>query len=113
MNGQISTDRRKAPLEDRLDALTAVVPAATMLIGGAGDPRPAAAIERLGRQLRRPTVIIPEAGHEPWLEQPDLFKLELRSAVSKTSVPSCRSASVSTGVRAEVRQQRNPLDRSE
>jgi pimeloyl-ACP methyl ester carboxylesterase len=67
MNSQISSDRSTARLEDRLDDLAAVVPAATVIIGGAGDPRPAAALERLGRRLGRPTVIIPRAGHEPWL----------------------------------------------
>lgn len=81
MNNQISTDRHAVPLEDLLDELAAAVPAATILIGGAGDPRPASAIEQLGRRLERPTVVIPGAGHEPWLEEPDLFRREFRSAV--------------------------------
>lgn len=87
MNSQISIDRRSAPLEDRIDDLKANVPEATVLIGGAGDPRPAAALERLGLQLERPTVIISEAGHEPWLEQPEQFCHELRSAVSRVLRP--------------------------
>lgn len=82
MNTQISVDRRTAPLEDRIDDLAAAIPTATVLIGGAGDPRPAAALERLGRQLDRPVVIIPDAGHEPWLEQPHLFREALHSAVT-------------------------------
>lgn len=86
MNTQLSTDRCAAPLEDLLDDLAAAVPAATVLIAGAGDPRPASAIERLGRRLNRPTVIIRGAGHEPWLEQPDLFRGELRSAILRTPV---------------------------
>ena len=63
MNRQISRDRRARPLEADLDELAAVLPTVTVLIGGAGDPRPAAALERLGRLVARPTVIIPVAGH--------------------------------------------------
>lgn len=83
MNSQTSLDA--APLEECLDELAAVVPASTVLIGGAGDPRPAAALEQLGQRLDRPTVIIPEAGHEPWLEAPDLFEREFRQAVLRAS----------------------------
>ncbi len=81
MNNQIGSERRANPLEERLDELAAAVPASTMVIGGAGDPRPSGALEQLGKRLNRPTVIIPEAGHEPWLEAPDLFKREFREAV--------------------------------
>jgi pimeloyl-ACP methyl ester carboxylesterase len=90
MNSQISIDRRTATLEDRLNDLAAVVPAVTVIIGGAGDPRPAAALERLGGQLGRRTVIIPAAGHEPWLEQPNVFRHEFRSAVKHASAASAR-----------------------
>lgn len=83
MNAQISIDRRLWPLEDRVEDLKAVAPEVTVVIGGAGDPRPADALDRLGRQLGRPAVIIPDAGHEPWLEQPDVFRRELRSAVAR------------------------------
>ena len=84
MNSQISLERA-TPLEDCLDELAAAVPAATVLIGGAGDPRPATALEQLGQRLNRPTVIIPKAGHEPWLEAPELFAREFRQAVLSAS----------------------------
>jgi proline iminopeptidase len=85
MNRQISVERLHAPLEDRLEDLAAAVPATTVIIGGAGDPRPADALVRLGQQLARPTVMIPDAGHEPWLEQPDLFAQEFRSAIREAA----------------------------
>lgn len=81
MNSQISQARRANPLEDRLSELAEAIPASTALIGGAGDPRPAAALELLGRLLDRPVVIVPDAGHEPWLEEPAVFKREFRTAV--------------------------------
>lgn len=81
MNSQLSRDRQAVPLEHSLDELAAVVPASTVLIGGAGDPRPAASLQYLGERLNRQTVIIPEAGHEPWLEAPELFTQEFRAAV--------------------------------
>ena len=83
MNRQISRDRRARPLEADLDELAAVLPTVTVLIGGAGDPRPASALERLGRLIGRPTVIIPGAGHEPWLEAPELVRRELRTALHR------------------------------
>ncbi|MET0694294.1 MAG: putative glycolipid-binding domain-containing protein [Propionibacteriaceae bacterium] len=81
MNRQLSRDRKAAPLEECLDELAQVVPPATVLMGGAGDPRPAAALVQLGHRLQRRTVIIPKAGHEPWLEDPDRFRDEIRRAV--------------------------------
>jgi proline iminopeptidase len=82
---QPDQSRTGDPLEDCLDELAAAVPAATVLIGGAGDPRPATALEQLGQRLNRPTVIIPKAGHEPWLEAPELFAREFRQAVLSAS----------------------------
>jgi proline iminopeptidase len=52
-----------------------------VLIGGAGDSRPAAALRRLGTRLRCEVIIVPDAGHNPWLEAPDLFGVALRGAV--------------------------------
>lgn len=81
MSRQISVARHADPLDDRLDELTTAIPASTVLIGGAGDPRPAAVLVQLGARLNRPAVIIPDAGHEPWLEAPDLFATEFRKAI--------------------------------
>ncbi|WP_433064043.1 alpha/beta fold hydrolase [Dactylosporangium sp. CS-033363] len=82
MNAELGAARRADPLESHVDELRALRPPATTIIGGAGDSRPAAALVRLGGQLGCATVIIPGAGHHPWLEAPGQFRLALRAAVA-------------------------------
>ena len=83
MNRELSVDRSAASLEERVADLAAAVPTATVLIGGAEDPRPIEALVRLGDFLQRPVVSISGAGHEPWLEEPERFGNELRAAVTR------------------------------
>jgi pimeloyl-ACP methyl ester carboxylesterase len=82
MNAQLNADKKVDPLESRVDDLRAVLPARTVIIGGAGDSRPAGALRRLGSRLGCEVVIIPDAGHDPWLEAPGEFRAAFRAAVS-------------------------------
>ncbi|MFW6599105.1 alpha/beta fold hydrolase [Propionibacteriaceae bacterium Y2011] len=83
MNQQLNSAERATPLEDRMDELRQVAPAGTTIIGGAGDSRPEAELHVVAEQLGVELVVIPDAGHDPWLEQPTEFRDLLRSAVAK------------------------------
>ncbi len=81
MNSQLSADKKADPLDARIDELRDVLPSGSMIIGGAGDPRPADELTRLGTRLECDVVILPETGHFPWLEAPGRCRSLLRSAV--------------------------------
>ncbi len=87
MNRELNAATAADPLEDHYAELADAWPAVTELIGGSGDPRPAEALLTLGRRLNRPVTIIPDAGHEPWLEAPDVFRAEFRRAVAAATEP--------------------------
>ncbi|WP_250035150.1 alpha/beta fold hydrolase [Paractinoplanes maris] len=84
MNAQLNAATRADPLEAHLDELRDRRPPATVIIGGAGDSRPAGALRRLGTRLGCDVVIIPGAGHAPWLEAPEQFGPALRTALDRT-----------------------------
>lgn len=81
MNAQLNTDKRQVPLESQVERLRALMPPATVIIGGDGDPRPASFLHDLADRLGCDVTIIPGAGHEPWLEQPTAFRTALISAL--------------------------------
>jgi proline iminopeptidase len=81
MNGELGQEGRADPLEQHLDELRSRLPARTELLAGAGDPRPLAALEALALRLGVPLTRIEGAGHEPWLEQPDVVRAHLRRFV--------------------------------
>ncbi|MFD6895641.1 alpha/beta fold hydrolase [Rhodococcus sp. NPDC060086] len=82
MNRELGIEKRSDPLESHVDALRELLPAGSVIIGGAGDPRPADALTRLGERLDCAVSILSEAGHFPWLEAPSRFGSLLRSAVA-------------------------------
>jgi len=83
MNSQLNAAKKTDPLESHVNELRELMPPGAVIIGGAGDTRPANALRRLGARLNREVVIIPGAGHEPWLEAPDRFGAVLRAAVER------------------------------
>jgi len=83
MNSQLNAAKKADPLESHVDELRERLPAGTVIIGGAGDSRPAAALRRLGGRLGCEVVLISNAGHQPWLEAPDQFAAVLRTAVAR------------------------------
>ena len=83
MNTQLNAARKTDPLESRVDELRELLPPGAVIIGGAGDTRPADALRRLGGGLNCEVIIIPDAGHEPWLEAPGRFARALRAAVQR------------------------------
>ena len=83
MNTELNADKRVDPLEAQVDRLCEALPPTTVILGGEGDPRPAAFLQTLGNDLRRDVSIIAGAGHEPWLEQPAEFAAVFRAAVRK------------------------------
>jgi len=83
MNSQLNAATKADPLEAHVDELRELLPAGSVIIGGAGDSRPADALRRAGLRLGCEVVIIPDAGHHPWLEAPDRFAAAFRAAVSR------------------------------
>ena len=62
--------------------LAATVQCPITFIHGDGDPRPASAVRELADHAPNHTFeLIPNAGHSPWLEQPELVRRVLRGAV--------------------------------
>ncbi|WP_229698729.1 alpha/beta fold hydrolase [Wenjunlia tyrosinilytica] len=78
MNGALGKEGRMDPLDEHLAELRACLPARAELLGGADDPRPVSALESLALRLALPLTRIEGAGHEPWLEQPDVVRAHLR-----------------------------------
>jgi proline iminopeptidase len=57
-----------------------------LLVNGRADPRPGAPAAELARTMRRAELLVlPDAGHYPWLECPDVVATALRGFLS--SVP--------------------------
>jgi pimeloyl-ACP methyl ester carboxylesterase len=83
MNAQLNAAKKTDPLESHVDELREFLPPGAVIIGGAGDTRPADALRRLGARLNCEVIIIPGAGHNPWLEAPDQFGAALRAAVKR------------------------------
>ncbi|AQZ70016.1 alpha/beta hydrolase [[Actinomadura] parvosata subsp. kistnae] len=81
MNSRLNAAAKADPLESHMDELRERLPPGAVIIGGAGDSRPADALRRAARDLACEVVIIPNAGHNPWLEAPDQFGTALRTAV--------------------------------
>jgi len=85
MNTQLNAAKKADPLESHVDELRELLPSGAVIIGGAGDTRPAAALRRLGADLNCEVIIIPDAGHDPWLETPGQFAAALRAAAKRQS----------------------------
>lgn len=83
MNTELNADKRVEPLEDAVDRLRDLLPSRSMVIGGAGDPRPAAFLREFGRRMGCEVAIIRGAGHDPWNEKPDRFRTLFRGAVRR------------------------------
>ncbi|MEV4357942.1 alpha/beta hydrolase [Nonomuraea sp. NPDC049625] len=83
MNAQLNAAKKADPLESHVDELRERLPSGAVIIGGAGDSRPADALRRLGARLNCEVIIVPDAGHHPWLEAPDQFGAAFRAAVEE------------------------------
>jgi len=81
MNRELGAEKRLDPLDEHLDELRARLPAHTEILGGVDDPRPISALESLALRLDVPLTRIADAGHEPWLEQPEAVRAQLRRFV--------------------------------
>jgi proline iminopeptidase len=84
MNSELGKAGRADPLDEHLAELRACLPARAELLGGADDPRPVSALESLALRLDLPLTRVEDAGHEPWLEQPNTVRAHLRRFVQGT-----------------------------
>ncbi|MEI5098124.1 alpha/beta hydrolase [Streptomyces sp. PmtG] len=81
MNAELGGEGRTDPIDAHLADLRACLPVRTEFLGGADDPRPASALESLALRFGLPLTLVEDAGHEPWLEQPDAVRTHLRRFV--------------------------------
>ncbi|MFI6623749.1 alpha/beta fold hydrolase [Streptomyces sp. NPDC050528] len=81
MNSELGKAGRADPLDEHLAELRACLPPRAELLGGADDPRPVSALASLAIRLDLPLTRVEDAGHEPWLEQPDTVRAHLRRFV--------------------------------
>lgn len=83
MNAQLNADKRRDPLESNVEQLRSRMPPDAAIIGGEGDTRPAEVLRQVGPQLGCEVVLIPGAGHHPWLEEPGELRTELRKVLTR------------------------------
>ncbi|OIV39294.1 alpha/beta hydrolase [Mangrovactinospora gilvigrisea] len=81
MNAELGKEGHADLLDDHLDEIRACLPAKTEILSGVCDPRPIACLEELAARWRVPLTRIEDAGHEPWLEQPETVRGHLRRFV--------------------------------
>jgi proline iminopeptidase len=81
MNRELGSENRSDPLERHVEALRACLPRRVEMLGGDEDPRPISALASLASRLGVPLTRIADAGHEPWLEQPETVRAHLRRFV--------------------------------
>ncbi|TCC45180.1 alpha/beta hydrolase [Kribbella capetownensis] len=80
-NRELGQDVSRWP-EGYLAGLAAGLSAPVTFVHGAGDPRSVVNVRDLASHTPRHTFhLIPDAGHSPWLERPELFREVLREAV--------------------------------
>lgn len=84
MNSELGNERRSDPLDLHLDELSARLPPQIEILGSADDPRPLSALESLAVRLDVRLTRIDGAGHEPWLEQPDVVRAHVRRFVRES-----------------------------
>lgn len=86
MNQHLNAAKRADPLENHLTELRNAMPARAAIIGGSEDPRPISYLRHLGDRLGCTVTSIPDAGHEPWLEQPVLTGQALNASIERQQV---------------------------
>ncbi len=70
------------------------IDAPVLVLHGMEDPRPARLAERFASSLpNAELVIIPEAGHIPWLERPEPVRVALRRFLARVTQPAVERAS--------------------
>lgn len=78
----------KAGSEDELRNACRDLAVPTLILDGQNDPRPRSVVDSLEQALPDVTrTTIPDAGHLPWMEQPEPFRAALRSFLLRTAEP--------------------------
>jgi proline iminopeptidase len=86
-NRALAAEMKSWP-EDYLPGLAAGIHCPVTFIHGDGDPRPASAVRELAAHIPHHTFeLIPNAGHSPWLEQPEVVRSVLRRVASGEEGP--------------------------
>lgn len=81
-NRALNAERRRAWGTPELYAACQALDVPVLIVDGAHDIRPRSAVDSLERALPRGRrVILPDAGHLPWVEDPEGFRRAVRDAL--------------------------------
>jgi proline iminopeptidase len=81
-NSALNAERKRIWATPELHAACQALDLPVLIVDGARDIRPRSAVDSLERALPRVRrVILPEAGHLPWVEDPEGFREAVTAAV--------------------------------
>jgi len=84
VNALLGKDADRFAESPTRSARLAALPVRTLVLHGEADPRPVRVARDIAQRLRAAEfVLLPEAGHLPWLEQPDQFQQVLRAFLTR------------------------------
>ncbi len=84
VNALLNDDHERIVLNPRFLTRVAQLPMPTLVAHGASDPRPAWSAESLARTVAKGEFIsLPDVGHYPWLEKPELLRNALRAFLGR------------------------------
>jgi|SaaInl4_135m_RNA_FD_contig_61_732778_length_2847_multi_6_in_0_out_0_2 proline iminopeptidase len=84
VNALVNEDHERIVLNPRFLTRVAQLPMPTLVVHGASDPRPAWSAEAVARTVAHGEFVsLPDVGHYPWVEKPELLRSALRGFLHK------------------------------
>ena len=88
LNAELNADWSRLQADDAFVRRVREIAAPVLIMHGAEDPRPPRLAERLAASLPNATLdIVPNAGHLPWVEQPEPTRDTLRTFLASVGDP--------------------------
>ena len=79
VNALVGEDHERIVLNPRFVTRVAQLPMPALVVHGASDPRPGWSAETVARTMAKGEFVsLPEVGHYPWIEKPELLRDALR-----------------------------------
>ena len=80
VNALVNADHERIALSPRFVTRVAQLPMPALVVHGASDPRPGWSAETVARTMANGEFVsLPEVGHYPWVEKPELLRAALRA----------------------------------
>jgi proline iminopeptidase len=84
VNALVNDDHERIISNPRFLTRVAQLRMPTLVVHGAGDPRPAWSAESVARTVANGEFVsLPDVGHYPWVEKPELLRAALRGFLAK------------------------------